>query len=303
MKKRIVAAIALGGAALFVVPASVAYAVSAGDDSRPGMFNNFGSHGAQSRGNDGMNAPESGPRADRNSDRSADRQPGVGPMRDEMLGGPQGGMGGSSLGNQGMGNQGMGNQGMGNQGMAQSGIHTPGMGWDPAALVEPGSTLNTEEIASLTYMVEEEKLAHDLYVELGDAWNLPVFDNIAAAETQHGDAVGALLDAYSVENPTTGMSAGEFANPTLQELYDSLLHKGLASSTAALEACGLVEEMDIADLRDRTSTNVAIDQVFGQLEAGSEHHLRAFATNLERLGVSYDAQVLSSSDVARMTGQ
>jgi hypothetical protein len=174
---------------------------------------------------------------------------------------------------------------------------------DPAALVVPGSTLPADEAASLTYMVEEEKLAHDLYVELGDAWDLRVFVNIAGAETQHADEIRSLLDAYGIDDPTAGMAAGKFVDPTLQGLYDSLLTKGLTSITDALEVGALVEGTDIADLRDRAATNVAIDQVFGQLETGSDNHLRAFITNLDRLGVSYAAQVLSPADVARIIGQ
>lgn len=272
MKKRLIAGIALGGAALFAVPAGVAYAVSAGGDSRPGVFNGFGSHGMQGRGNGGTNAPDSAPRS---NDRS-----GMG-MMDNTRGGTWGGM----------------------QGGTRSGMHTPGTAHDPAALVAPGSTLTANETASLTYMVEEEKLAHDLYVELGDAWDLRVFVNIAGAETQHVDEIRSLLDAYGVADPTAGMGAGEFVNPTLQGLHDSLLAKGLTSSTDALDVGALVEETDIADLRDRTSTIVAIDQVFGQLETGSDNHLRAFTTNLDRMGVSYDAQVLSPADVARIIGQ
>jgi len=158
-------------------------------------------------------------------------------------------------------------------------------------------------VASLVYMIEEEKLAHDLYVEFGDAWDLQIFSHISTAETQHADAVKGLLDAYGVEDPTAGMDAGAFVDPELQGLYDTLLAQGLTSSTAALEAAALVEETDILDLRKGASDHEAIDQVFDRLESGSENHLRAFAKNLDRLGVDYAAQLLSSSDVAGMTGQ
>lgn len=226
MKKKLIASIALGGAALFAIPAGVAYAVSSADD------------------------------------------------------------GGSVV-----------------VGGASHGAHARGTAGDTSGLVEPGATIEPDDAANLTFMVEEEKLAHDLYVELGDVWGLKVFTNIASAETQHEDAVRALLDAYGLADPTDGMAVGEFTDPGLQDLYDTLLAQGLASSTAALEVGALVEETDIADLRDRASDAAAIDQVFGQLESGSENHLRAFAKNLDRVGVTYDAQVLSSSDVASITGQ
>ena len=177
MNKRIIAGIALGGAALFAVPAGVAYAVSASNDRAPGVFTAFGTHTMQGRGSYGTNAGVPAPRSD--------LQPGVG------MGGDRGGM--QSGGNQGGRNQGGGNQGAWNQGQgyqgAGGGVHMPGMEGDPAALVVPGSTLTADETANLTFMVEEEKLAHDLYVEFGDAWNLRVFDNIAGAETQHEDEV------------------------------------------------------------------------------------------------------------------
>ncbi|NTV40135.1 MAG: DUF2202 domain-containing protein [Demequinaceae bacterium] len=269
MNKKLIASIALGGAALFAVPAGIAYAVASGDDARPGAFTAFGSHGMQ----DGRDT------ASRSGARSGE-QSGAGMM--------QGGMHGSS---------------MGNQAMAGGGVHAQGTVGDPADLVEEGSTATASEAASLEYMVEEEKLAHDLYVELGDAWGLRIFTNIASAETQHEDAVKALLDAYGLDDPTAGAAVGEFSDPALQSLYDTLLAQGLASQTAALEVGAIVEETDIADLRDRASDSPAIDQVFGQLEAGSENHLRAFIINLDRLGVTYEAQVLSSSDVASITGQ
>jgi hypothetical protein len=183
------------------------------------------------------------------------------------------------------------------------GTQAHGTALDPAALVVPGSTLTPDETASLTFMIEEEKLAHDLSVELGDAWDLRVFVNIAGAETQHEADVRALMDAYGVDDPTSGTRTGEFVNPSLQDLYDSLLAKGLTSSTDALEVGALVEETDIADVRSRESTNVAIDQVFGVLESGSDNHLRAFTRTLDRLGVNYEPQVLSSADVARIIGQ
>ncbi len=172
---------------------------------------------------------------------------------------------------------------------------------DPAALVTAGDTLSSVDTASLVFMVNEEKLAHDLYVELGDAWNLRVFDNISSAEQQHMDAVRSLLDAYGADDPTDGLAAGEFSDPELQDLYDTLLAEGLGSSTQALAVGALVEETDIEDLRDRATDNEAIATVFSSLESGSENHLRAFVNNLDRAGVDYEAQVLSDTEVSRIT--
>ncbi len=212
--------------------------------------------------------------------------------RDTRMGmGMNGGFNGNGNGN--------GNQGW--SGPSDGALHD-GIG-DPSDLVSAGDTLSSVDTAALVFMVNEEKLAHDLYVELGDAWNLRVFQNISSAEQQHMDAVRSLLDAYGEEDPTDGLAAGDFSEPALQDLYDTLLAKGLESSTQALAVGALVEETDIEDLRDRSTDNDAITTVFSFLESGSGNHLRAFVMNLSRAGVDYEAQVLSDSEVASLTGR
>jgi hypothetical protein len=69
----------------------------------------------------------------------------------------------------------------------------------PAVTVGPSaSRLTDHEVAGLMWMREEEQLAHDVYVELGDLWGLRIFENIAASETSHIEAVSGLLDRYGI---------------------------------------------------------------------------------------------------------
>jgi hypothetical protein len=67
---------------------------------------------------------------------------------------------------------------------------------------------------------------------------------------------------------------------------------------SALEVGAYIEELDIADLRDRTaSTDVdALDETYARLERGSRNHLRAFASQLDARGVDYVAEVLADAD-------
>ncbi len=153
---------------------------------------------------------------------------------------------------------------------------TPGL---PAtALAVPG-TLSDEEAASLLFMREEEKLAHDVYVTLYDQWGLRVFSNIAASEQKHTDAVAALLEAYGLEDPTAGNGVGEFTNPALQALYDELVAQGSVSAAEALKVGVAIEELDISDLEQRIAEtdNADIQLLYSNLLAGSENHLRAFS--------------------------
>jgi len=65
----------------------------------------------------------------------------------------------------------------------------------PAPVIDATPELTDAEIDGLILMREEEKLAHDIYVTLFDQWGLPVFENIAASETTHTEAVLDLLVA------------------------------------------------------------------------------------------------------------
>lgn len=161
------------------------------------------------------------------------------------------------------------------------------------------AALAPAETADLTFMVEEEKMARDVYTTLYAKWGLPVFRNIAASEQQHMDAVRTVLSRYGVTDPSAGMAAGKFKNADLQALYNTLIAKGGESLQAALAAGALVEETDIADLREaKTRTSQAdILRVYGNLERGSNNHLRAFTSLLAGYGVTYTPQVLSQADL------
>ncbi len=61
--------------------------------------------------------------------------------------------------------------------------------------------LSQEEIDDLVYLREEEKLARDVYLHLYNTWGQWIFENIAASEQQHMDAVKTLLDRYGIHDP------------------------------------------------------------------------------------------------------
>ncbi|MCA9953207.1 MAG: DUF2202 domain-containing protein [Ardenticatenaceae bacterium] len=170
----------------------------------------------------------------------------------------------------------------------------------PAAAQTTATGLTTADIESLLYMREEEKLAHDVYVTLYDMWEAPIFNNIASSEQNHTDMVLSLLNQYGLEDPAVGNAVGVFTNPDLQALYDDLVSQGSQSYEAALLVGGLIEEVDIADLRDELeSTNVAaIQQVYQSLLSASGNHLNGFANAYESAtGNAYTAQLLSDADV------
>jgi len=165
-----------------------------------------------------------------------------------------------------------------------------------------GSGLSAAEVADIQYMVEEEKLAHDVYVTLGGIWDTPVFFNISRAETTHMSAVGTLVDGYGLTDPVGDNPVGVFTNPELQSLYDDLIAKGSGSLIDALEVGALVEEVDIADLLKSIDETTAPDvaAVWQRLLSGSQSHLNAFTTQLTNLGVSYEPAVLDAATYDQM---
>jgi hypothetical protein len=165
-----------------------------------------------------------------------------------------------------------------------------------ANLVSNGD-LTDVEAAGLLYMREEEKLAHDVYVKMYEKWGLQIFQNIAESESTHTDAVKALLDRYGLDDPATGMAAGEFSNSDLQSLYDDLVAQGSQSLEAAVLVGGAIEEIDILDLQKELALteNSEICLVYSNLLSGSSNHLRAFSrTSEQQTGETYQPQYLSA---------
>ncbi|NPA36486.1 MAG: DUF2202 domain-containing protein [Chlorobi bacterium] len=153
-------------------------------------------------------------------------------------------------------------------------------------------SLTEEDAAGLIWMREEEKLAHDVYVNLYSAWGIRVFDNISKSETKHTESVLNLLNLYGLEDPASP-EIGVFNNEDLQALYDQLMEQGQESEIAALIVGATIEEVDILDLYERMSDNETIQNVYTSLELGSEAHLRAFVYQLKLRGYEYAPQYLT----------
>jgi hypothetical protein len=150
--------------------------------------------------------------------------------------------------------------------------------------------LTADEVAGLLWMREEEQLAHDVYVTLGDLWGLRIFENIASSESSHIEAVATLLDRYGIADPASGNEPGTFTEPAIQALHDQLVSDGSVSLEAALAVGALIEELDISDLQARAAAteNTEITTVYAGLERGSRNHLRAFTSQLDGRGVVYE---------------
>lgn len=156
---------------------------------------------------------------------------------------------------------------------------------------------------ALAYMWNEERLAHDLYLELYKLYPQNQLQNIANnSEIKHIELVQNLVEYYDLnitnlvdykENYSLAeleaMPAGVYGVDAIQDLYDTLYAQGSVSAIDALKVGCMVEVVDVNDLDEyiiQASGNQAMLDSFDILIRGSYKHYWAFDSGLKNLGVS-----------------
>jgi len=154
--------------------------------------------------------------------------------------------------------------------------------------------LTAAELEMLNYMMEEEKLAYDVYVTLFDMYGTTIFNTISKSETLHIEAVNKLLTKYNITN-TASATIGVYTNEHLQELFDALVDLGSRSLVDALTVGATIEDVDIYDLENylENTGNENIISVFNYLNCGSRNHLRGFLFQLDAQGGDYIPQFIT----------
>ena len=149
--------------------------------------------------------------------------------------------------------------------------------------------LPPEVAAQLTFMREEEKLAHDVYAYLDAFYEVRepganIFGRIAMSEARHAEALANQLAAWGLPDPAYE-EPGRFADPDLQVMYDSLIALGEEGAVEALTAGVFIETQDLSDLAYAIQLSLAypdLVKVYSNLLAASENHLAAFDKVLAR---------------------
>jgi len=156
--------------------------------------------------------------------------------------------------------------------------------------------LSTAEEDTLLFMREEEKMARDVYLVLYKTWKKAVFNNIAASEQQHMDAILKKLNLFGLPDPVLP-KIGNFTNTDLQILYDQLIAQGKLSYKDALTVGATIEDMDIRDLQlaIEATNNLGLKITYQNLMEGSKNHLRAFVGQLRKQGLDYSPQYIEQA--------
>lgn len=149
------------------------------------------------------------------------------------------------------------------------------------------SKLKEEQLDELYFIYQEEKLARDVYITLGEMYpNENTFASIQLSEQRHIDAAQGLCEKYKIDlSKVREDEVGNFDIDILQKLYTTLVDKGSESLTAALEQGVFIEELDINDLthaiKDLGMPDDVI-RVYENLREGSYNHLESFQVALSR---------------------
>jgi hypothetical protein len=164
----------------------------------------------------------------------------------------------------------------------------------------PLEPLSTAEQATLIYMREEEKLAHDVYAQFNTLYSgyTRVFGNISTSEATHAESIRQLLVRYNLTDPAATTAPGVFQNFTLQGLYTQLVATGSVSYDEGLKVGAAIEELDMVDINTALLQvdNQDIRLVYDNLLKGSRNHLRSYVNTLVNLGVTYVPQFMVPAD-------
>jgi len=182
----------------------------------------------------------------------------------------------------------------------------------------PVSTLTQDLKDAIAYMGNEERLAHDVYLNLYDyhadnGTEIYQLQNIAInSETRHIQTIQALVEKYALteENLTNvdtpagsadNLPSGEYDISAIQDLYDALYAKGQTSQQDALEVGCMVEVTDINDLNEKIelakdSNATDVEAAFTALRDASYNHYWAFDSGLKSMDVSDGCCALGTVD-------
>lgn len=147
------------------------------------------------------------------------------------------------------------------------------------------ATMTQAQKDTLLFIYQEEKVARDTYITLGNLYpDQNTFATIQGSEQTHIDKAQGLCETYGVDISNVDESnVGEFVVPVLQELYNTLVAQGSQSELSALKVGEYVEITDIDDL-EHAEIGMPADvvTVYENLKAGSYNHLDAFRSAISK---------------------
>ena len=151
------------------------------------------------------------------------------------------------------------------------------------------SRLTEEQKDRLFFIYQEEKVARDVYIYLGELYpDESTFASIQLSEQRHMDAAQKLCINYGIDISMIDESEseyGEFHVDYLQDLYETCIGLGEVELVEALKVGKLVEETDIGTLTESIESMDMPDDVirtYEILREGSYNHLESYEAAIAR---------------------
>jgi len=168
--------------------------------------------------------------------------------------------------------------------LATSAIAAKGGKGNSTSTTSTTTELTQDQKDTLLFIYQEEKVARDAYITLGDLYpEQSTFTNIQLSEQEHIDSAQMLCEKYGADiSNIDETNVGEYVVPVLQELYDTLLVEGAKSELDGLKVGEYIEITDIDDL-EHAEIGMPADvvNVYENLKAGSYNHLDAFRSAID----------------------
>ena len=147
----------------------------------------------------------------------------------------------------------------------------------PATSVPVASVLTSAEQADLALVHEQERAGADAYALFASRYpDKPVFSNLTSSQKVQLATVTAMMTRYGLADPSSGLPAGRYADPAVQQLYDSTVAAG-TTVDHALDAIVHFEEQHMASLKAAASrtTRSDLDTMYTNLGLASTAHITA----------------------------
>ena len=147
------------------------------------------------------------------------------------------------------------------------------------------SELTKAQKEMLFFIYQEEKVARDVYITLGEVYKHEnTFRLMQIAEQRHVDCARELCDIYGVDTSSVDeKTVGTFESPVLKTLYDAYTEKGKNSLIDALEIGKFIGVTDIKNI-EYASVGMPSEviKVYENLRKGNLNHLDTFETAISR---------------------
>lgn len=141
----------------------------------------------------------------------------------------------------------------------------------------PASVLSAAEKTDLGLIHEQERAGLDAYSVFAARYpTQPVFANLANSQRTQLATVTAMTARYGLPDPSAGLAAGRYADPTVQQLYDSTVAAG-TTADRALDAVEHFEQQHLASLQaaHTRTTRTDVATMYTNLEQASTSHIAA----------------------------